>query len=109
MPKLQTYEIPYELDAANLESIKKAIESKASLFDDLILSSYGSDARYSVFHDSFEITAITDSTFEFTVQVQFFAGCSDQNDVFDFDDVVDYEIEDNKIVFELDETVWHQE
>lgn len=109
MTKLQTYEIPFEHDPSNLDAVKVAIERQASLFDDLILSSYGGDARYSVFHDSFEITAITDNTFEFTAQVQYFAGCSDQNDVFDFDDVVDYEIAENKIVFELDETVWHQE
>ncbi|MDF7627699.1 hypothetical protein PUG46_00280 [Erwiniaceae bacterium L1_55_4] len=109
MPKLKTYKVPFDLAATNLDAIKKAIESKAIVFDDLVLSSYGGDARYSVFHDSFEVTSVTDSTFEFTVQVQYFAGCADQNDVFDFDEVVDYTIEDNQIVFELDETVWHQE
>lgn len=106
--KAYTLTIP-EGASIDHQQIKAIIERNASLFNDFILSEYGGDARYSVFDESFKVTALADDFFEFTVQVQFFAGCADQNDVFDVDKNVDYEIEENQLSFELDETVWRTE
>lgn len=110
MQELKIYEIPLnDGDIEDLEKIKEAIEDNSHLFDDFILSRYGGDARYSVFDDSFSVSSISDDFFVINVQVQFYAGCSDQNGLDDVEECIKYENVGDVLTFELDETVWHQE
>lgn len=110
MSNIQTHTIPIpDGISSDLTKIKDVIEEHSSKFDDYILSAYSGDARYSVFDGSFEVTSISEDFFEFTAQVQYYAGCAGQNDVFDVDGSVEYQIENDQLSFELDETVWRYE
>ncbi|MEN4767308.1 hypothetical protein [Duffyella gerundensis] len=110
MQKIKTYTISIkDTDSSDLGEIKKVFEENASLFNAHFLSTYGGDARYSVIAGSFKVIGITEDFLEFTAQINFFAGCNDQNEVFDVDSCIDYEIDEDQITFELDETVWHTE
>lgn len=110
MTILKEYTLPFQSGAPeDLKQVAAIFEENASLFDDHILSSYGGDARYSVLDGSFEVVSLTEDFLEFTAQVNFYSGCSDQNEVFDVEGSVDYALQDGNITFELDETVWHSE
>jgi hypothetical protein len=110
MTILKEYTLPLKAGAPeDLKQVEVIFEENASLFDDHILSAYGEDARYSVLDGSFEVLSLTEDFIEFTAKVNFYSGCSDQDEVFDVEGSVDYAIQDGNITFELDETVWHSE
>lgn len=110
MSNIKTHVIPIpDGIAPDLTKVKELLEEHSSKFDDYILSAYSDDARYSVFDGSFEVTSITEDFFEFIAQVQYYAGCAGQNDVFDVDGSVEYQIDNGNLSFELDETVWRYE
>lgn len=110
MNKITLYQLPIdENETHNLSEIKELIEANSTLFVDSVLSTYGGDSRYSFVDDSFKVSSIVNGFVEFTCQVNFYAGCADQNETFDEDGSFEYEIEEGHLVFELDETVWRTE
>lgn len=110
MNKIVHYKLPLtEGGINNLNEISALIEDNSILFESAVLSTYGGDSRYSFLDDSFKVSSIVNGFVEFTCQVNFYAGCADQNDTFDESGSFEFEIEEGHLVFELDETVWRTE
>ncbi|HEM8673202.1 TPA: hypothetical protein U2Q59_000818 [Enterobacter hormaechei] len=108
MQQIKNHKIP--LDGTNptdLNALKDIIESNSYMFEEYLLTDFGGDARYSVVDGSFEITAIAEGFFEYTAEINFYAGCADMNDTSSVNGTMEFEIEDGNIIFELDETVWN--
>lgn len=108
MHQIKSYELPLNgKNPSDLNALKDIIESNADKFNEYLLTDFGGDARYSVIDGSFEITSIAEGFFEYKVQINFYAGCADMDDTSTVDGSMDFEIEDNSIIIELDETVWN--
>ncbi|WP_313109597.1 hypothetical protein [Atlantibacter sp.] len=104
---IKTYEFPLDgNNSSNLTALKNIIEANSDNFEDFLLTDFGGDSRYSVIEGSFEVTNISDGFFEYSTEVNFYAGCADMNDTSTITGTMEYEIQNNSIVIELDETVW---
>ncbi len=107
MQQITTHQIPlYGTNPSDLNALKDIIESNAGSFDEHLLTGFGGDARYSVIDGSFEITVIAEGFFEYTAEINFYAGCADMDDTSTINGTMEFEIEDDNIIIELDETVW---
>ncbi|MCX8958051.1 hypothetical protein EHW66_02270 [Erwinia psidii] len=110
MTKMTTYRIPLDgTDAEDPEGIRALFENNAGMFEEALLSSYAGDIRYSMLHKTFQVSSLSPGLIKYRCQLNFYAGCTDQNETFDEAGSVAYQIEDNQIVFALDETIWHQQ
>ena len=107
MQQIRNYELPlYGTNPTDLNALKVIIESNADKFDEYLLTGFGGDARYSVIDGSFEVTTIAEGFIEYTAEINFYAGCADMDDTSTINGTMDFEIEDDSIILELDETVW---
>ncbi|MEW5288328.1 hypothetical protein ABW286_03880 [Erwinia papayae] len=107
MKKSQLYSL--DLNGASPEEIRELLEKNESIFENSVLSVYGDDMRYSFVRGSLRINIISENFAEYRCDVNFFAGCSDQNETFSVTWNFKYKIEDEHIVIELDESEWNQE
>ncbi|MBS0847267.1 hypothetical protein [Citrobacter sp. JGM124] len=108
MNNIRKYTIP--LDENSVESmvdLSKLLEAHASVFSGTILSAYGGDIRYAIVDDSFTITNISAEKINYCCKINYFAPCNGQNEVFEGKGEVSYNIVNNKIILELDETLWN--
>ncbi len=107
MQQITNHQIPLSgTNSLDLNVLKDIIESNAGAFDEHLLTGFGGDARYSVIDGSFEIKSIAEGFFEYTAEINFYAGCADMDDTSTINGTMEFEIEDDKIIIELDETVW---
>ncbi|HCK3358122.1 TPA: hypothetical protein NZK06_000037 [Morganella morganii] len=96
-----------EISRSDLDGIKDLFEQNEDLFKDSILAKFvGDDPRYEYCDGSFNVSDINEEDMCFTATVSYYAGCKDMNTVHPSEGCVSYEIIDNEIVFELDETTW---
>ncbi|HDL6854422.1 TPA: hypothetical protein PXO06_002606 [Yersinia enterocolitica] len=110
MTGIKTYEIPLNgISEKDLESIKLLIERHAEIFEGDILAPYGGDAGYSVVDGSFEVIGISDEHIDYIYSLNHFAGCRDLNSTDQLEGGSDYYIENNNIIFDINETVWQTE
>lgn len=110
MKKMTKYQILLgDTDPQDPEAIKTCVEHHAEMFENALLSTYSNDSRYFMLRETFNVLSVLDNFIEYSCQLNFYAGCSDKNETFEEHGRVRYQIEENKIVFELDETVWHPE
>ena len=93
----------------DLDGIKELIESNSEIFNDYLLAGFGGNASYSVIDGSFEVTNIEMGCLEYSASIHFFAGCRNLNDVDSTDGSLEFDVEDGKITFSIDETVWNVE
>ncbi|MGV4179618.1 hypothetical protein [Citrobacter portucalensis] len=98
-----------DVEVDDLKGISVVIESNAHIFNDYLLAPYGGDASYSVCDGSFEVTDIADGYIEFCYDIQYFNGCKDMNFIDQKHDNLEYSIDGNQLIFELDETAWRVE
>ncbi|RDT54482.1 hypothetical protein DXF93_11615 [Escherichia coli] len=97
---------------STVAAFKKLIESHYHLFEDSVLSNFN-DTRYTFQGDSLTVTEFEcedglNGSFTFEVDVQYYEGCKDKDDVFSHEDTVEfsYEKATRLIKFSLDETIW---
>ncbi|AXF74959.1 hypothetical protein LU631_08450 [Erwinia tracheiphila] len=106
--KMTVYRIPLgNSKSGDLEGAKTLFENNEKMFENTLLSKYAEDYRYFMLHETFTVLSVTHDMIEYTCKLNFYAGCTDQNETFDEHASVRYRIEDDHIVFELDETVWY--
>lgn len=107
MQQITTHQIPLNgTSPSDLNTLKGIIESNAGVFDEHLLTGFGGDARYSVIDGSFKITMIAEGFFEYTAEINFYAGCADMDDTSTINGTMEFEIEGDNIIIDLDETVW---
>lgn len=102
------YRIPLnKIDPNDLDGIRQLIEENEAIFENFILSYFAADdSRYEYLEGSFSVDHIELDHFFFSAMVSYYAGCRDLSSEHDVEDSVIYEIIDNEIVFELNETPW---
>lgn len=102
------YRIPLgEISRSDLDGIKDLFEQNENLFKDSILAKFvGDDPRYDYCDGSFNVSDINEEYMCFTATVSYYAGCKDMNTEHLSEGCISYEIIDNEIAFELDESTW---
>ncbi|MBT0510069.1 hypothetical protein [Morganella morganii] len=102
------YEIPLgSIVPSDLEGIKDLFEQNEDLFKDSVLANFvGDDPRYDYCDGSFSISDINEENICFTAKVSYYGGCKDMNFEHQYEGCVSYDIIDNKIIFELEESAW---
>lgn len=104
------YQIPLNgIAPTDLDGIKDLIESNSEIFNNYLLAGFGGDAGYSVIEGSFEVINIEIGGLEYTASIHYFAGCRNLNDVDSTEGGLEFDVEDEKIKFSIDETVWNVE
>lgn len=114
MIRTTDYELSVPEGTINSEADFKAfIESHYQLFEDSVMSSYRGDMRYSFQGDSLTVTEAecedgSSGYFTFEVDVQYYEGCKDKNDVSSHEDSVEfsYDKATRILKFSLDEIIW---
>ncbi|MFP2513995.1 hypothetical protein [Buttiauxella agrestis] len=104
------HQIPLNgITPTDLDGIKDLIESNSEIFNNYLLAGFGGNASFSVVDRSLEVTNIEPGYFEYTVLIDFYAGCKGMNDVDPRVESAEFDIKDGKIIIILDETVWNVE
>lgn len=119
MIKTTEYEIsvPEETPGTD-EALKVLIEGNYHLFEESVMSNFRYDTRYSYFGESFKVIelevdsldngVLNGGSFTFEVQIQYYEGCKNKDDVETVDETIEFSYEPSSrlIKFTLDETQW---
>ncbi|WP_241622930.1 hypothetical protein [Rosenbergiella australiborealis] len=96
------------------EELKQLIKAHSAIFKGYCLSYFDGDVRYSYFGDSLEIKDIhfdaEGGRLSFTVAIGYYDACKDKNTLDDpiFNVQFRFDKATSAIIFELDESLWHE-
>lgn len=113
MQNLVEYSIDIPSDTPKtLKGLEDFIKSISHVFEAAIMGKFAGNREYSYIADNLEVTEInidpstSEGTFSFSVDVDFFKGCSGMDALLIEELTVEFSIENGMFLFVLDETLW---
>lgn len=106
-----SFDIPSDTPKT-LKGLEGFIKSISHVFEAAIMGKFAGNREYTYIADNLEVTEINidpstcEGSFSFSVDVDFFKGCSGMDALLSEDLTVEFTIQNGMLLFVLDETLW---